>query len=503
MRHVVSCRLVGAVALLGCGARPIGAGNGSSAGDTTADGTHDDGGDGTGGAGTTGTSATTETGGPPDTSGGQTPGTTTSEGFCGDGSVDPGEECDDGNTDSYDGCESDCTLSVGVRNASSGYHHTCAVSFAGAVRCWGDNPFGQLGYGHTESVGDDEVASAAGDVEVGAMAVQVAAGGYHTCVLLDGGAVKCWGEGLRGQLGYGNTDDLGDDETPASVPTVELDLPAVQIVAGHRHSCVLLVNGSVRCWGTNFAGELGLGHQEYVGDDEVPVDVEPVRLGEAAVQLSAGDNHTCAVLAGGVLRCWGRNSYGELGLGYIEYVGDDETPEDVPPVDVGGAVTMVSAGAMHTCALLAAGTVRCWGFAHSGRLGYGNVISIGDDEPAGAGGDVAIGGVATKVTAGGAHSCVVFADGGLRCWGRGVYGKLGYGNEDWIGDDELPTSVGLVPVGAEVLRVVAGRSHTCARVAQNRLRCWGFNAWGQLGYGHTNDIGDNEFPETAGDVPVF
>jgi alpha-tubulin suppressor-like RCC1 family protein len=259
----------------------------------------------------------------------------------------------------------------------------------------------------------------------------------------------------------------------------------------------------VRCWGNNTSGELGLGHKQLVGDDELPVDVEPIQVGGAVMQLAVGDNHNCAVLAGGLLRCWGGNSYGELGMGNLDYVGDDELPEDVPLVDVGGAVSNVAAGADHTCAVLANGTVRCWGLAGGGRLGYGDEINIGDNEPAGAAGDVSSGGVALQVAAGGGHTCVILEGGGLRCWGRGPYGKLGYGNQDWIGDDELPTSVGLVQVGAEALRVVTGRSHTCARVVGSNVRCWGLAAFGQLGYGNTSNIGDNELPEYAGDVPVF
>ena len=112
-----------------------------------------------------------------------------------------------------------CGLGVPLE---AGDFHTCALLQGGAVRCWGQATRGALGYGNTNNIGDDETPAAAGDVNVGGPVVQLAAGSDHTCALLQGGAVRCWGEGADGQLGYGNTNDIGDDEMPASAGDVNV-----------------------------------------------------------------------------------------------------------------------------------------------------------------------------------------------------------------------------------------------------------------------------------------
>jgi alpha-tubulin suppressor-like RCC1 family protein len=120
-------------------------------------------------------------------------------------------------------------------------------------------------------------------------------------------------------------------------------------------------------------------------------------------------------------------------------------------VDVGGPVIQIAAGDIHTCALLATGKVRCWGGNDDGLLGYGHTLDLGDDETpaeaaAGVGGDVDVGGPAVQLAAGGNHTCALLATGAVRCWGFGFRGQLGYGDQSTIGDDETPASVGDVPI---------------------------------------------------------
>jgi cysteine-rich repeat protein len=179
-------------------------------------------------------------------------------GFCGDGKVEAGEECDDGNTVAADGCEPDCKASK---------------------------------------------------------VIQLTAGLAHTCALLREGNVRCWGANDGGQLGLGNTSDLRVQK-PYQNGLVQLGAPAAFIVAGGEHTCALMQDSTVRCWGKNGYGQLGLGHTQSIGDDEIPsVSVATVQLGVAATTIAAGGNVTCALLDGGSVRCWGRNNYGQLGSG--------------------------------------------------------------------------------------------------------------------------------------------------------------------------------------------
>ena len=211
---------------------------------------------------------------------------------------------------------------------SAGAGHTCAVLENGDVLCWGQSAWGVLGYGNTENVGDDEVPASVGPVELGGPAVQVSAGTYHTCALLETGEVLCWGLGLNGELGYGNTDTIGDDEVPASIGPVDVGAPVVDVVTGERNTCVRLEGNDVKCWG---AIACGLGY--IVGDDETPASAETVPLGGKAVHLSAGSYHVCALTEDGGVRCWGVDSAGDLGYGPdVEYVGDNETPADMGDV---------------------------------------------------------------------------------------------------------------------------------------------------------------------------
>ncbi len=155
----------------------------------------------------------------------------------------------------------------------------------GNVRCWGDNTFGQLGLGNNENVGDNELATT--NVNLGTTATAITAGQFHTCALLTGGAVRCWGDNSSGQLGLGNTDNIGDNE----LPTTNVNLggaTALAVAAGGAHTCALLNTGAVRCWGWNFFGALGLGNQSNIGDDELPTT--NVNLGGAtATAIVGGD----------------------------------------------------------------------------------------------------------------------------------------------------------------------------------------------------------------------
>jgi alpha-tubulin suppressor-like RCC1 family protein len=390
-------------------------------------------------------------------------------------------------------CASSNRLSVGGS-------HTCALSDGGNVRCWGSNTNGQLGYGNTNTIGDDEAPSKAGNIEVGAKVAVVAAGVFHTCVLTDMGKVRCWGSNSSGQLGYGHTNAIGDNETPVSAGDVDVGAKVVQLTAGLAHTCALSDAGAVRCWGSGFTGALGYANKSSIGDDEKPTVAGNVDVGAKVVQIVAGDSHNCALTEAGKVRCWGSNFKGQLGYGHTNVIGDDEKPSAAGDVDVGAKVVQLTAGGSATCALTEMGKVRCWGNNSSGQLGYGNQNAVGDDEKPSAAGDVDLGAKAVQVDLGLSHGCAVTDSRKVRCWGSGGYGKLGYGNLDPIGDNEPPSKAGDVDLGADVLRVFAGDNHSCALTTAGKVRCWGRGDQGALGYGNAKDIGDDEKPALAGDV---
>jgi alpha-tubulin suppressor-like RCC1 family protein len=273
-----------------------------------------------------------------------------------------------------------------VVQISAGGAHTCARLQGGALRCWGNGALGRLGYGNEDDIGDDEAPAIAGDVPVGAAVTFVGAGSGHTCAVLESGGVRCWGFGFGGRLGQGNLDDIGDDETPASVATVPLPGRFLDMSLG-AHSCVRDAVGDVYCWGGNLYGQLGLGHTDDIGDDEPP-SMAPVLVGDAVVAMSSGGDHNCVVTKAGTVRCWGRGEDGRLGYLATSNVGDDELPTATGDVSVGGIALGIAGGFRHSCAILDTGAVRCWGSNGSGQLGYGKPDSIGDDEMPAAAGDV-------------------------------------------------------------------------------------------------------------------
>lgn len=394
------------------------------------------------------------------------------------------------------------TLGGTAKQISAGEAHTCALLDSGYVRCWGDNTYGQLGYGNVTTIGDNEAASTGGNVSLGDRAIQISAGRYHTCAVLGSGSVKCWGAGSNGRLGYGNMSNIGDDEVPSSVGTVSLGSSALEVSAGDSHTCALLSNSTVRCWGQGAGGRLGYGNTTSIGDDEAPSSAGPISFGTAVKQISAGSDHTCAVLVTGAVRCWGLGTSGRLGLSSTNNIGDDESP--TTDVTVGGTVTQVESGDSHTCALLDTGRVRCWGDGTSGRLGYSNTTTIGDTETPSTAGSVSVGGsvVAIRLAARSSHSCAVLSSGAVRCWGYNASGQLGYVHTQRIGDNEVAGASGDVDVGLGVMALAMGGSHTCVLTTSGTVRCWGSGSSGRLGYGNTTTIGDNETPSSAGDVSL-
>ena len=237
---------------------------------------------------------------------------------------------------------------------STGYDHTCAVISGGDVKCWGWNNRAQLG----SSVGSQSKVPVS-VTNLDGIGVAVACGYQHSCAIVSGGGVKCWGENDRGQLGIGVL--RGQKYVPVDV--VNLSGPAVAIDVGNYHNCVIISGGTMQCWGYNNTGQIGDGTITWRTS---PTSVQ--NLSGAAVALSVGINYTCALISGGSLQCWGSNGYGNLG--------DGTNHHKYLPVDTVGLAqtTAVSAGFYHTCAV-DSGEVKCWGSNISGELGDGTYKS--------------------------------------------------------------------------------------------------------------------------------
>lgn len=422
-----------------------------------------------------------------------------------DGALDPGEQCDDGNEFEGDGCDNDCTFTE-VLDIVAGGAHTCALIETGRVRCWGLNSAGQLGYNNTDNIGDNEHPAEPGDVPLGEKAMAIDMGRDHVCAHLVDDNVRCWGEGSAGQLGQGNTNDIGDDEFPFSVTGVSVDEPVVDIVTGANHTCALVDGGTVRCWGLATSGQLGYGNTTNLA---IPLSVE-VHIGATVSAIRAGGDHNCALLADGKIRCWGRNDSGQLGYGNTDNIGDTETPGSVVPVPVmpqgipdDTEIADIELGHGHSCVLFESGHVLCWGDNFYGQLGQGDTTMIGDNETLATLFPIDLGGDAVELTLGKHHTCALLDDSTLKCWGRNLYGQLGRGDIDHIGDDEVPADIGTIELGGTVTAVDAGDYHTCAVIDGYRVTCWGYNDFGQLGYGDTETRGDDEIPVDAGWVELL
>ncbi|WP_372241110.1 RCC1 domain-containing protein [Corallococcus terminator] len=401
----------------------------------------------------------------------------------------------------------------GINSIRAGSNHSCALLNDGSVRCWGYGAFGQLGYENTQSIGDNELPYTAGAVKILGKGTKLAAGGNHSCVLLDTGLVRCWGQNTYGQLGYNSKDNLGDGEPVASFGYVNLGGAAVRITVGLEHSCAVMATGKVRCWGRNQYGQLGYGHINSIGDDEQPWKAGDVDLGGAtATDVVAGDNHTCALLSNNKMLCWGRNGLGQLGYAHINHIGDNELPSSQVAFEPKGPVAQISASAHNTCALLKSGSVICWGSNDGGETGnalYSDFVNYCPEYGAqrcfvnllAASTMVNLGGTtALQVTSGGGHSCALLSTGSVRCWGRNTSGELGYGNTTTL---DLPG--GAVDLGGATTayQLSASSLGTCALLSTGKARCWGRNNFGQLGQGNTTTIGDTELPSAVSEIQLL
>ncbi|WII71665.1 hypothetical protein QJS83_14445 [Bdellovibrio sp. 22V] len=392
-----------------------------------------------------------------------------------------------------------------VKYIAAGGLHTCAILDNDDLKCWGYNGSGQLGYDSWDNIGDLPGQMAAlGPVNIGAgrKAQQVALAEEHTCVILDTNEVKCWGNSNNGETGYDDENYRGGDpgDMAALVPVnLGVGRTAKEIKAGYYHTCVILDNNQVKCFGNNVSGQLGYNNTEEYGNTPGSMAALPtVNLGSGrtAKSLSLGNSYSCAVLDTDVLKCWGDNTHGKLGQEISHnFAAVDANLADLPPVGV-GAVAQVVTGVNHTCAILSSGDLKCWGSNTAGQLGYDDTVARG-----GTAGSIAAlapvnlgaGRTAKAVVLAGGYTCAILDNDQVKCWGSNGSGQLGYDSTTAKGNTAgSMAGLGYVNLGAgrTAKSLAVGTGHTCAILDNDQVKCWGSNLNGELGYDSTTNKGN-------------
>ena len=366
----------------------------------------------------------------------------------------------------------DITTAIAV---STGGSHTCALLSTGVSKCWGANNFGQLG---NNVIPISRIAILVPEMTSGI--THLGTGASYACASIQDPAVtpksiQCLGDNEFGQLGNGT-------ENGTNIPVAVSGISTASAVAvGRFHACALLsAPGNIKCWGANDHGKLGNGDTTIISTS-TPVDVIGI---STATSVSAGNNHTCAVLndtgAGGSVSCWGDGLSGQRGDGTTEAT---STPVSINLTDISTAVS-VSAGEFHTCALLFGGAIKCWGKNDFGQLGNGTgssntpVLVLGIN-------------TAIAISAGGSHTCALLlgVGGGVQCWGGNSKGQLGDGASDPLNPVPHPTPIPVTDLPPAAF-ITSGVTHTCASLTDNRVKCWGDNDSGQLGDESTSGFSD-------------
>jgi len=398
-------------------------------------------------------------------------------GKCDDGVIDAAfESCDGANLDSQ------TCMSLGYYDGILACQNDCAAfDESGCIgRCGDGDVWVEDGEECDDGNIDDEDGclstclrspgwtcySSPGQPSTCIQVIGISGGLYHSCAVLADGTIRCWGRNNFGQLGDGtNTDAL----RPVEVSGIS---GAVSVDCGWQHTCAVLSDGTVKCWGENTTGQLGDGTTNH---SLLPISVPGLTQ---VVQVSLGAAHTCALSSDGTAKCWGINNVGQLGSTSIDLtlctIGATPYNCSRSPIDVTGltGATALEVGGAHACALVS-GQVKCWGENLHGALGNGNNTNsfspVFVKEPGGAN----LAGI-TAIGSGWGHSCA--SSGQLvRCWGRNDSYQLGDGTQ---------TSRNFASAGLSLQAgsVSLGHQFSCA-VLSSGISCWGANNVGQIGTG--------------------
>jgi alpha-tubulin suppressor-like RCC1 family protein len=359
--------------------------------------------------------------------------------------------------------------------------------------------------------------------------------GYHYCVLSTDGLVKCWGYSAYGGVGASlvsitgvNGPILGDEpsEAGSNLPLVNLGtgVLAKQVACGLFHTCVIVLDGRVKCFGRGGEGQLGTESTDNIGDDEGEMGdslaYTNLGTGRTAVHLSCGMNSCCALLDNGSVKCWGQNNGGVLGQGTeAEYIGNEANSmgDFLPPVDLGTdeTATTVEMGGGHVCVILAStGQLKCWGDNTSGQLGIESTViqvlglapgDMGDALPTISFAPATV----VSVSLGSINTCVVLSTGELKCWGGASYGITMTGDSTTVLGDEPGEIASLNSLfsNAKFRTVRVAHSldndHACGiTLYTGNLICWGMNEYGQRGINNADSYGNTAGQTSGNGLPV-
>lgn len=343
---------------------------------------------------------------------------------------------------------------LNFQSVSLGMYHTCGVTTSGAVYCWGYNLYGQLGDSTTIS---RTTPTAVTGLSSGV--ARVFAGAYHSCALLTNNSLKCWGQNSSGQLGIGNTTNQSSPYLVTGTYT--------EVSLGTVHSCAIGTDNALRCWGEGDFYRLGTGATTDLSSPAI------IDSGVSYVSIGAGDENTCAVTSSNALKCWGRNNtYGLAGIGNFSTWA--MTPQTVFS---GYLFYKVKLGLYHACAEGPSHAILCWGSNEQGQLGD-NLLSLNKTPQLFSGTTLSNIVMSKGYISPGNQICGIMTDSSLWCGGNNTYGTVGDGTNTDRSRAlmiDYPTSYSKV--------ATAGDSHSCGITSNGVLKCWGSNVYGQIGDG--------------------
>jgi hypothetical protein len=410
-------------------------------------------------------------------------------------------------------------------DVKTGQYLACVLYDEGSVKCWGLGGAGRLGIGSTATIGDSGI-EVGGENEfvnlgTGRTAKSISVATAHACVILDDNTTKCWGNGGSGRLGNGSTSNLGDtpSEMGDGLPIIDVGTGryAKEIYTFTAHTCAILDNNSTKCWGQNTYGQLGYGDTSNIGNSpgQMGDNLDPIDLGTGlyATKLAGGLDYTCALLNNGSVKCWGRNRRGQLGK-------DNTTSLGINPGEMGDALTAVDLGTSRTaidiiglhetvCVQRDNNTMICWGRNNNGQAGKGATgganSNIGDQS----GEMAAIAsinmntgfGTLAKIYGLGQSACAEDTLNVVKCWGNNAFGQLLLGNSSNQNTPQVTASS--FGTGLVISKLYARFNTACALFTNDRIKCWGRARTGTAGVVNgvlLNGSVENSLGDAAGEL---